>query len=76
MHQRPNSHRHEPSGHSNDGRRGDDAVNSQCTHCDERIDPEEWHPVATLRDEEGTAEIHDFCCEDCRSAWLDGNGDD
>jgi hypothetical protein len=46
-------------------------VSSWCTHCDERIDSEEWHPVATLRDEEGTAEIYAFCCEECRSAWLD-----
>lgn len=44
-------------------------MSQRCTHCDERIDPEEWHPVATVRDAEGTAEIHDFCCEDCREAW-------
>lgn len=44
-------------------------MSKQCAHCGSAIDPEEWHPVATLRDDEGTAEIYDFCCEDCRTAW-------
>lgn len=44
-------------------------MSQRCAYCDERIDPEKWHPVTTVRDAEGTAEILDFCCEDCREAW-------
>jgi hypothetical protein len=50
-------------------------MSQRCTHCSERIDPEEWHPVATVRDEDGTAEILDFCCEDCRVVWKSDDAD-
>lgn len=67
---RHQTQRHEPLGYSNDDSGGDgDSVSQRCTHCGASIDREEWHPVATLRDDEGTAEIYDFCSDDCRSAW-------
>lgn len=40
-----------------------------CTHCDCDVPAEEWHPVATVRNDDGTVEIYDFCSERCRSAW-------
>jgi hypothetical protein len=44
-------------------------MSDRCAHCDDRIPSEKWHPVATVRDDEGAVEIHDFCSEPCRAAW-------
>lgn len=51
-------------------------MSQRCTYCGARIDPEEWHPVATRRDDEGTAEIYDFCSEACREAWRSEQASD
>jgi hypothetical protein len=40
-----------------------------CAHCDGSITAENWHPVTTVRDDEGEVEVHAFCCADCRAAW-------
>lgn len=45
------------------------ADRKSCTNCGTTIDPTEWHPVATTREEE--FEVHPFCDEQCRELWLD-----
>ncbi|MFC7080646.1 DUF7576 family protein [Halorussus caseinilyticus] len=40
-----------------------------CIRCGDAIPSDEWHPVATVRDEDGEVEIYDFCSEACRTAW-------
>ncbi|WP_134672009.1 DUF7576 family protein [Halorussus marinus] len=50
--------------------RGSDSASIGCHCCGDPIDTDDWHPVATRRDEDGRIQIHDFCCEDCRSAWV------
>ena len=51
------------------------ATSEQCSQCGDAIPSDEWHPVATERDDDGRVEIHDFCSEGCRSAWQ-GEGSD
>ncbi|WP_449272309.1 DUF7576 family protein [Halorussus salinisoli] len=48
-----------------------DYMTDRCTRCGDDITLEEWHPVATVRDDDGTVQIYDFCCEACRTAWQD-----
>jgi len=49
---------------------GNDAAQDRCDHCGGPIDTDDWHPVATRRDDDGRIQIRDFCCDDCRDAWL------
>lgn len=44
-----------------------DSPTKFCTRCSGTIDPTEWHPVATVRDDE--FEIYPFCSERCREEW-------
>jgi len=44
-------------------------VNHRCSRCGRVVPSREWHPVATLRSESDELEIHDFCDEDCLTAW-------
>ncbi|UPV99622.1 hypothetical protein M0R88_13995 [Halorussus gelatinilyticus] len=53
-----------------------DAMNERCTYCDGRIPAEEWHPVATVRDDDGDVEIYAFCSEPCRTSWRSEYADD
>ncbi len=53
------------------------AMTDECARCGSPVPAEEWHPVATVRDDDGTVEIYDFCSEACRTAWVDvENADD
>lgn len=47
-----------------------DAVPTWCDYCGGAIATDEWHPVATRRDDTGRVEIHDFCGVECRERWL------
>jgi hypothetical protein len=49
-----------------------DVMTEQCSQCGDAVPSDEWHPVATERDDDGRVEIHDFCSEGCRSAWQTG----
>lgn len=40
-----------------------------CVECGVPVPVEEWHPVATVRDDDGDVLIRDFCSEQCLSAW-------
>jgi len=51
-----------------------ESVNRQCSHCGEDVPTEEWHPVATARDDDGDVDIYAFCDEACRSAWKRERG--
>ncbi|NEU56705.1 hypothetical protein [Halorussus sp. MSC15.2] len=52
-------------------------MSDECARCGAVVPSGEWHPVKTVRDDEGRVVIHDFCCEACRSAWLaERNADD
>lgn len=53
-----------------------DAMSDRCTNCDGRIPAEEWHPVATVRDDDGEIEIYAFCSESCQTAWQSERADD
>lgn len=44
-------------------------MSEECSECGDAIPSDEWHPVATRRDDGGDVEVHDFCSEACRSAW-------
>jgi hypothetical protein len=55
---------------------GFDAMSGACAECGDPIPSDEWHPVATRRDEDGEIEIFDFCGESCRSAWRTDVGAD
>lgn len=54
---------------TDDRKSGQDCMSQQCSHCDDSVPAEDWHPVATVRNDEGEIEIHLFCSETCRSAW-------
>lgn len=43
-----------------------------CERCGTAIETSEWYPVSADRDEDGSIELHHFCSEDCRAAWLEG----
>jgi len=47
-----------------------EAASDRCDYCDGPIDTDDWHPVATRRDDGGRIQIRDFCCDDCRDAWV------
>lgn len=47
------------------------AMTDECARCGAAVPSEEWHPVATVRGDDGAVEVYDFCSEACRSAWLD-----
>ncbi|MFC4449779.1 DUF7576 family protein [Halorussus aquaticus] len=52
-------------------------MSDECARCGVVVPSGEWHPVKTVRDDEGRVEIYDFCGEACRSAWLaERNADD
>jgi hypothetical protein len=51
-------------------------MSDRCTNCDGRIPAEEWHPVATVRDDDGEIEIYAFCSESCQTAWQSERADD
>jgi len=53
-----------------------EAMSDRCTNCDGRIPAEEWHPVTTVRDDDGEVEIYAFCSEPCRTAWQAERTDD
>jgi hypothetical protein len=55
---------------------GVDTEQDRCDHCGDPIDTDDWHPVATRRDDDGRIQIRDFCCDDCRDAWLRERGRD
>lgn len=40
-----------------------------CSTCGVRIDPTDWHPVATRVDEDGDFHLYTFCSTDCRTEW-------
>ena len=63
----------EPITDATDGRRSErDGMSQQCSYCGDDVPGEEWHPVTTVRDDDGDVEIHTFCSEACRAAWEDG----
>ncbi|UPV73574.1 hypothetical protein M0R89_13620 [Halorussus limi] len=65
----------EPRRTANSGRPTEgDAMSDRCTYCDGPVSAEEWHPVATVRDDDGTVEIYDFCSENCLTAWQSERG--
>lgn len=41
----------------------------ECACCRTTVRTDEWHPVASRTDREGTR-IVPFCSEDCRERWL------
>lgn len=53
-----------------------DAMTEECAECGEPIAADEWHLVATQRDDDGDVEIYAFCSEDCRSSWRADVADD
>lgn len=59
-----------PTRNATEDRRSErDRMSQQCTHCDEHVPAEDWHPVATVRGDDGEIAVHLFCSEECRSAW-------
>jgi len=58
-----------PRSERNGPRSEHESVSRQCSHCGDDVPAEEWHPVATARDDDGDVEIYAFCNEACRSAW-------
>lgn len=50
---------------------GTDASNTYCEQCGDPIETNEWYPVTSERDEDGSLQLYPFCSEDCQSAWLD-----
>ncbi len=61
----------DPAQHAaGDGTRNGRAMTDECARCGAAVPADEWHPVATVRDDDGTVEIYDFCSEACRSAWV------
>ena len=47
-----------------------------CAACGDPVPADEWHPVATDRDEDGEMKIYAFCSEACRSSWQTDLADD
>lgn len=41
-----------------------------CSACGSMVDPAEWHPTRTARDEAGDPRLHVFCDEQCLDDWL------
>ena len=50
---------------------GPDASETHCEQCGDPIETNEWYPVTSDRDEDGSLQLYQFCTEDCQSAWLD-----
>lgn len=48
----------------------DSELPTSCSACGSSIDPEEWHPTTTTKDENDRPEIHIFCGEDCEEQWI------
>lgn len=44
-----------------------------CAECDTAIDAHEKHPVVARSD--GPVSVLLFCGQDCRTAWLDSEGE-
>ena len=45
----------------------------RCGHCDAEIEVTRWYPVATCTDPGGSFRLHQFCGDDCWSAWIDAD---
>lgn len=41
----------------------------RCRHCDDRIDAEQWHPLAIGTDEAGVPQLFEFCSTECKIEW-------
>ncbi|QLD87491.1 hypothetical protein HWV07_07180 [Natronomonas salina] len=50
---------------------GADASETYCEQCGDPIETNEWYPVTSDRDEDGSLQLYPFCTEDCQSTWLD-----
>jgi tellurite resistance-related uncharacterized protein len=53
-----------------------DRMSDECSHCGDAVPTEDWHPVATVRTDDGELEVHLFCSETCQSSWNADHGDD
>lgn len=42
-----------------------------CANCGERLPKNEWCPIVTERDDDGTLRIRSFCSDDCKDNWRD-----
>lgn len=47
---------------------GPETADDRCTHCEEPIETDEWHPVRTV-EREGALIVYTFCSNACREAW-------
>lgn len=62
-----------PDGGTNDGRAttGSSAGGGKtCRRCGGAVKTDEWYPVASRTAPDGSVEIHPFCGDDCREAWI------
>ena len=50
---------------------GSDASDTYCEQCGDPIETNEWYPLTSDRDEDGSLQLHPFCTEECQSTWLE-----
>jgi len=43
-----------------------------CPRCGKRLPTEEWCPIVSRSDSDGTLHVHTFCDDACKNAWLEG----
>ena len=44
-------------------------MSQRCWYCDDSVPTDEWHPVVTVRNDDGEVEVLPFCNDECRSGW-------
>lgn len=50
----------------------DDDPFSECAHCESDFEHEVSYPVVTREGDDQEFELHSFCNEECKRAWLHG----
>jgi hypothetical protein len=48
------------------------AGDDYCPRCGEGLPTEEWCPIVSRSDSDGTLHVHTFCDDACKNAWLEG----
>lgn len=42
-----------------------------CATCGSQIDIDDWHPMVTEWDDDGTLRVYAFCDQDCKEDWAE-----
>lgn len=63
---------------TNDGRvpTGATETGKICRHCGGAVKTDEWYPVSSRTEPDGSVEIHAFCGERCRERWTESDRPD